>query len=148
MITDFQKNQLRAYFSTQPVDAVYLFGSQITNKANKLSDLDIGVLFKENVIVSRRFDLRLDYMSEVGRITGFPDNVDVVDLTKAPPAFVYQAIFPKQLVFIGNEDKMMEMEKHTVKRYLDIRLALHAIAARQLQQIAEQGFTYDKRRSN
>jgi len=59
MITQGQLNQLKEYFSHQPVDVVYLFGSQATKKATKLSDYDIGVLFREGIDSSKRFDLIL-----------------------------------------------------------------------------------------
>ena len=49
MLDDKKLNQLKKYFATQPVDVVYLFGSQVKGKSRSNSDLDIGVLFKEGL---------------------------------------------------------------------------------------------------
>ncbi len=44
------KNTIRNYFSKQKhVLCVYLFGSAITGKENKFSDVDIAVLFDSSI---------------------------------------------------------------------------------------------------
>jgi predicted nucleotidyltransferase len=119
MLTKSQTYQLRTYFSNQPVDAVYLFGSQTNDRANKLSDLDVGVLFKKNIDDSRRFDLELDYMYQVGKIAGFPDKVDVVDLERAPLALKFSAIIPRQDIMVGDKNRRTDFEFETLSRYFD-----------------------------
>lgn len=81
------KAKLITYFAAQPVDVVYLFGSQATGKNNKMSDIDVAVLFAGGLTDSERFDLRLEYMSQVGHFTGFNDKAEVIDLDKNAPCF-------------------------------------------------------------
>lgn len=54
MLSDEKMNQLEKYFTAQPVDVVYLFGSQVGGKYRNSSDLDIGVLFNEGLSKSKR----------------------------------------------------------------------------------------------
>ena len=83
MIDKKKLNQLKQYFAGQPVDAVYLFGSQASQKATKLSDADFGVLFKEGLSKSDRFEHKLDMTSRLAGILKL-ERVDVVDLQEAP----------------------------------------------------------------
>ena len=111
-------NQLKKYFTTQPVDVVYLFGSQATNKATKLSDIDLAVLFKEGLNSSKRFDLRLDIISTVCGILE-RKRVDVVDLDEAPIALRFSAIFPKKELYVVNNTRRVIFEADTSSRYFD-----------------------------
>ena len=120
MLDDKKLNQLKKYFATQPVDVVYLFGSQVKGKSRSNSDLDIGVLFKEGLSKSKRFDLRLEYMSAVGLMTDFPDKVDVVDLEEASTALRYSAVSAKQEIVSLNDDRRALFEAETNSRYFDL----------------------------
>lgn len=119
MITLQQGKQIREYFSDQPVDAVYLFGSQTNNKANKLSDIDFAVLFQPQVNRSDRFDLRLEYMSKLGTITGFPDQTDVIDLELAPLPLKFSAIHPRRDIYISDKNRKVLFEAETMSHYFD-----------------------------
>lgn len=140
MINQKQLNQLKKYFASQPVDVVYLFGSQATGKANKLSDVDIGVLFNEGLDKGKRFDLRVRMITEVIGILK-TDWVDVVDFQQAPLKFKYQIVFPKKIIFSKNKKKVSEIEHQSVHSYLDFQPYLYKIAKRQLELIADRGFT-------
>ena len=139
MISKTKINQLKNYFATQPVDVVYLFGSQANGKATKLSDVDIGVLFKKGLTRSERFDLKLDMISCVCGILKV-ERVDIVDLEQAPLKFKYQILYSKFTIFVRNKSRMVEFEHGVVKRYLDVQPYLYLIAKRQLEQTAEMGF--------
>ncbi|OGG20561.1 hypothetical protein A3D03_00890 [Candidatus Gottesmanbacteria bacterium RIFCSPHIGHO2_02_FULL_40_13] len=119
MISNTQKHELSAYFSGQPVDAVYLFGSQATGKGNKLSDIDVAVLFSEGLDDRQRFDLRLSMMSDVGKISHFYDNAEVVDLDNVPLALQYQAIAPRQELFVKNRTRQVLFEARVMSKFFD-----------------------------
>lgn len=119
MITDAQKCELAAYFAAQPVDAVYLFGSQTTDKANKLSDIDVAVLFSEGLDDKQRFDLRLSMMGDVGKISHFYDNAEVIDLAKVPLALQYSAIAPRQELLVKNPARQAVFEAEVLSKYFD-----------------------------
>lgn len=118
MLTPFQRQKIKEYFAKQPVEVVYLFGSQATGKANKLSDVDFAVLFKPSLSSSKRFDLRLEFMSELGRILK-RDDAEVVDLEEAPVALRYSAIAPRHQIYIADDDKRAVFEAETTSRYFD-----------------------------
>lgn len=118
MINEEKMKKLREYFSTQPVDVVYLFGSQATGKATKLSDYDIGVLFKTGIDQSKRFDLRLEMISRVCGILGV-ERADVVDLIQAPISLQYSAISPRKEIFTADNSKRALFEAETLSKYFD-----------------------------
>jgi len=118
MLTQDQLDQLKKYFATQPVEVVYLFGSQATGKTNKLSDIDIGVLFKENLSDSTCFDLRVKMTADLSGISK-TDQVDVVNLEKAPIALRYSAISPKKEILTVNNNRRAVFEAETNSRYFD-----------------------------
>lgn len=113
------KHSLAAYFATQPVDAVYLFGSQATGNVNAMSDIDVAVLFAEGLSDSERFDLRLAYMSQVGRLTGFADKAEVIDLGKVPLALQFSAIHPRQELYVRHPSRRTLFEAEVASRYFD-----------------------------
>jgi len=142
MLNKKRLNQLKKYFADQPVDVVYLFGSQATQKATKLSDYDFGVLFKEGLNKSKRFDLKLEINADLCGILK-AERVDVVDLGNAPLKFKYQVCFPKFVITNKNRDRLTKLEATTVKQYLDFRPFIYPIAKRQLEITAEKGFMND-----
>jgi len=119
MITQEQRDKLREYFSTQPVEVVYLFGSQTNGKANKLSDVDLAVLFKEGLSQSERFDLRLEYMNKAGEILKMPDKTEVIDLKSVSLVFQRQAIFLRDIIFESDKSRRSVFEARVNSRYFD-----------------------------
>lgn len=118
MISQKKLNQLKQYFATQPVDVIYLFGSQATKKATKLSDADLGVLFKEGLSHSKRFDLRLEYTAKTSGILGL-ERVDVVDLELAPLTLKYSSVSPRKEIYNRNDKRRAVFEAETTSRYFD-----------------------------
>lgn len=119
MISDQQKMELADYFSRQPVDAVYLFGSQATGKVRAGSDVDIAVLFRSDVDRNTRFDLRLQFTSTVGRMTGHPDHAEIVDLDEAPLPIRFAAIRYRHFVVEHNHNHAVFFDADTRSRYFD-----------------------------
>ena len=117
MLTKKQLDHVKKYFATQPVDVVYLFGSQATGKTNKFSDTDIGVLFKKSLTKSERFDLRMGMIDEL--IGLIKQNVDVVDLQEAPIALKFSAVFPRKEILVRNNNRRAVFEAETNSLYYD-----------------------------
>lgn len=67
------------------------------------------------------FDLRLEYMSVVGLMAGFPDRVDVVDLGEASIALRYSAVSPKKEIVVINNKRRSLFEADTNSRYFDMQ---------------------------
>ena len=51
MLSIIELRKLRNYFSTQPVEKAYLFGSYARNEECPESDIDILIDFEKNAIV-------------------------------------------------------------------------------------------------
>lgn len=138
MISQAKLNQLNRYFSFQPVEAAYLFGSEASGKANHLSDVDVAVLFTEKLNQKQRNDLRLAMIGDVGHILQRND-AEVVDLKELPLSFNYQAIAPKKMLYLRPGGQTAAYEARVIKLYLDIQPKLRLIARRQLEIIAKKG---------
>ncbi|MBI5620550.1 nucleotidyltransferase domain-containing protein [Candidatus Gottesmanbacteria bacterium] len=139
MITNVQKQKLAAYFAAQPVDAVYLFGSQATGKDNSLSDVDIAVLFREGLDSRARSNKKIEMIGDVGSILKRND-VEILDLDQAPPVFRYQAIAPKNTIYSNNITRMVSFEMDAIQKYFDLRPLLAFAARRKLALLAQKGF--------
>lgn len=144
MITLKQKEKIKEYFSHQPVDAVYLFGSQTNDKANKLSDIDFAVLFKPEINQSDRFDLRLEYMSKLGVITGFPDQADVIDLELAPLPLKFSAIHPRHDIYISDKNRKVLFEAETMSGYFDYSYYMRQNTLISLASISKMQYSINK----
>ena len=118
MITNEQKQTIIEYVKKLPIEVIYLFGSHATNEVKPLSDYDFGILFDEKVSKSERFDLKLDIMGFLSHIFK-TDNVDVVDLNSAPPAFRYEAMKPRCDIYSRLESKRVEFEFKAMQEHLD-----------------------------
>ncbi len=118
MITNEQKQAIIEYAKTQPIEVIYLFGSHATNKVKPLSDYDFGVLFDEKVSKSERFDFKLDIMGFLSHIFK-TDNVDVVDLNFASPAFRYEAMKPRCDIYTRLESQRVNFEFRAMQDFFD-----------------------------
>lgn len=139
MLTQSQKQKIKKYFADQPVDVVYLFGSQATGKVTALSDYDFAVLFKEDVDKGKRFDLKLKYMRDLGTILK-TEKVEVLDLNQAPLFFRYSAFAPRQDLLVKDELKRIEFEQRSMSEYFDRLYYLKRHTRYSLAHIAEKGF--------
>lgn len=118
MITKQQEQKIKDYFASQPVELVYLFGSQATGKTTPLSDYDFAVLFQKNLGKNKRFDLRLKYMGDLGIILK-SDEVEVLDLNDASLYFRYAAIAPRHDLYVVDEKERALFEAETTSLYFD-----------------------------
>src|SRR3989339_1303935 len=82
-LTKGQIQKIKDYLLTKPLTLAYLFGSQVKGQTKKSSDVDIAVLFNDNLDKSQKFDLRLDLMHGISMIAK-NENVDVVPMDQAP----------------------------------------------------------------
>lgn len=138
MITIEQLEKIRKYFATQPVEVVYLYGSQATGDSHSRSDYDFGVVFTESIDKSKRFDKKLEYMAELGSIVG-TDRVEVLDLNSAPVYYQYSAIAPRKDIYVKDEGKRIDFESNVLSRYFDRLLYLKRHTYSSLSTIALEG---------
>ena len=104
----------------EPVDAAYLFGSQVTGKPHPNSDVDVAIVPSEQLTSEERFDLRLKLMGTLA--DAFDVNmVDVVDITDrgASTLIRFNAIQPSCVIFDHNPHRRKQFEFETMRDYFD-----------------------------
>lgn len=147
MIINLQKKKISQYFARlsadrakQPVELVYLFGSQTEGKTTPLSDYDFAVLFAHNLDKKSRFNLKLKFIIDLGEILE-SDKVEILDLNEAPASFRYSAFAPRQEIYIKDEVKRVDFEFQTLGEYFDRQYFLRRHSLTSLASIAKEGLS-------
>lgn len=104
--------------------AVYLFGSSIYGKKGKLSDLDVGIVFKEpNKILDdpkkslKIYEQLFDVFAPLVENT---NQLDLVFLQKTPLALQKEALIKGKLIY-GQEEKLTDYKEKILLKYADIK---------------------------
>ena len=115
---NLNKKQLYNYFKNQPVDLAYLFGSQASEKAKPLSDIDFAVLFRKNLTDQERFTLKIKILGDLSEILK-TDKIDLVDLRTAPPFLQFEVIRKRNEIFVRNENARINFETKVLFNFFD-----------------------------
>lgn len=94
--------------------AFILFGSQATKKTTALSDLDIGYIPGKSISTKAENQLFLEITKRFKR-----DDVDLVDLKKAPLLLRYSVINCGKTIAYANEKILYNFIVETRRNYLD-----------------------------
>lgn len=106
--------ELAAFAASEPrILALYLFGSRARHEATEQSDVDVGILFRQEV--SLRDVLLLEDALE--RRLGVP--VDLVDAGRAS-AFLALDIIRGERVFCADPDRCDEFDLYVMRRAGDL----------------------------
>ncbi len=111
-------------FRKYPVQAAYLFGSQATGKAGKLSDYDFAVLLDEKKVSEKQYaKYQLEIISELLRAVK-TDHLDLIILNnpKTPLFLKYNVIKGGKIIYEKNkkaENERKNLEFHILRRWLD-----------------------------
>lgn len=138
-LTEEQIQKIKDYLLTKPITLAYLFGSQVKGQTKESSDVDIAVLFNDNLDQSRKFDLRLDLMHGITKITK-NKNVDVVPIDQAPLLLKFNILKGKIALVDRNPLNRIMMEHGIMSRFFDRRFYLDRHTRLSLNRIAAQGF--------
>ena len=133
------EQKLREYFfEVEGVTLAYLFGSTVRGEANRLSDIDIAVLFDDTLLQKEAFDLQLEL---IGELTGLlkTNNVDLVIINDSPLLLTYN-IIREGIILKSDEPVRVKFETKIMSRYLDERYHIQRHAKESLRRIAESGF--------
>jgi predicted nucleotidyltransferase len=105
------------------VAVVYLFGSKAIRRASPVSDIDIGVVFKQ---LRPEQDTRTQYNNLFKIFSDlYPHSrVDIVFLQRAPLALQFSAIRDGKVIFEVDPVFRADYENLVVKQYLDFRPVL------------------------
>ena len=100
------------------ITAVYLFGSVARGTASATSDIDVGVVFRDDPPPTLA-GLRLDLEAELERAVGAP--VQLVTLNRAPCDLVHRALRDSILVLDRDPARRIRFEVRARNEYFDLK---------------------------
>ncbi len=118
MINKKVLSQLNKLFSLYPIEAAYLFGSQIKGQPSKLSDVDIAVLFEPNRFASLSLEVSLNLIGDLKKIFK-KEKIDLTILNGASPVIKQQAVLSGQRLYCQNRNEILNFEKRALQEYED-----------------------------
>jgi predicted nucleotidyltransferase len=114
MISDVERKQLAEIFRKYPeIQAVFAFGSQISGRTHKESDLDLAVLPCDPGARTRKMELLADLVRH-----GF-DDCDLVFLDTEDIVLRYEAVKYNHLVYQSEDFDRGSTYSLVVRQYLD-----------------------------
>ena len=96
----------------------HLFGSVVTGRTRKDSDVDIAVLVSDKVMKRNPFKYRLALMAELMRVLQ-RDDVDLIILNEAPPLLAHRVLSRGKLISERSPSARVAFQVRTVNRYVD-----------------------------
>ena len=108
------------------VALVYLYGSEAVGRSNALSDIDVGVIFRDPAPLHRRA-ARADLHTAVSDCLAsaltptLSRELDVVLLQTASPVLQFEAINAGQPLFVDDSAFQANYEAAVIRDYLDVR---------------------------
>jgi len=116
--------KIKTYFGkNDDVVTVYLFGSRVKDCARQTSDLDLAVLFRENMDSIQRFEQKLQIANELEDLV--ETKIDLVDLKSADLFFIYQIMKNKVILLDKDTSSRVSFEVNNRKRYFDFMRYYH-----------------------
>ena len=113
------ENKISNYFSKRKeISAVYIFGSFNTDRFNQNSDLDLALIYSQELDKFKRFDLKLELMAGLEKLIKL--EVDVVDFENVDLKLKHQ-ILDGKLIFCSDQSRRVELEKRAILNYIDMR---------------------------
>lgn len=109
--------ELEAMLNKHGVALAYLFGSQTKEQTTLLSDIDIGVLFAEEVPATEYSDRQIKLITEFMNFFSRND-IDVVVLNACPPLVGYNAS-KGYLFYKSSEKKRVQFETEIRRQCFD-----------------------------
>ena len=101
----------------KPIIAAYLFGSAAKGGATEKSDIDIGILLKNDFNLIANFDYKLRLMGELKDLAG--KAVDIVFIDRADPILQHHIRKHGKIIFERDRYKRIVYEIRARKDYFD-----------------------------
>lgn len=131
---------MAAWLARQPeVVVAYLFGSVARGQADRLSDVDIAVLFDAGLGAEESVERQVRLMIELEAYTD--REVQVVALNRAPPLLAYQAVRYGKLLYERSRAERIDFEVRARKMYFDFKPWLDFHTQALLKDIEEVGLS-------
>ena len=119
-ISEEIKEQLNNYFlQEKDITAVYIFGSYGTERETPLSDMDFAVLFTEFSEVDLQREMEI--MAQLTLILN-KEEIDLVNLNRAPVCLQHDIIKTGDLIFEGDEETVADFVRQVLTFYYDEKI--------------------------
>ena len=128
---------VRCVAKRREIQAAYIFGSVVSGRARRDSDIDVALLLNENFPYLKTLDYRLRVAADISSAIGRPD-LDLVILNDAPPVLAHQVLSKGKLVFERSRTARVAFQVRAVNLYLDTE-PMRALYRRYLKQRIREG---------
>lgn len=116
-----KEKKLRDYFAEQDdVEFAILFGSAASGRTTPMSDIDVGVFFKDGLEALNLGERQIDITCAVMKLYHL-NQVDVVVLNLANPFLRFQVIKYGRLIYAKDEKEFYKFKATSLGRYQDIK---------------------------
>lgn len=126
-----------ALINEEDLIAVYLFGSQAEDKAHYLSDVDVAVLFDDQMSAEQLFQRTLAIGSLLEQ--ALQCTVDVIPLNRAGPLLRFQVIQKGQLLLERDRTRRCLFHMRAMNAYYDAKPYLDYQRSEAIRRIREKG---------
>lgn len=116
------------------IAAVYLFGSYGTEFEHPQSDIDLGIVFNRPLTLSEELELDSALSLHVGH-----DQIDLVNLNRAPIALQFRALHEGLLVYEGDYLNHSNFIEQVIKAYPDYAVK-YAVFSRAYEQALKEEY--------
>ncbi|MCS7201744.1 MAG: nucleotidyltransferase domain-containing protein [Dictyoglomus sp.] len=117
-----KKEEIKKIFEEKGVILAYIFGSFAKGNISNLSDIDVAILFSEDIPKENYFDLKLEISYLLLEILReLKRDVDLVILNDASLILKYQVIKYGEIIYKKDEKTRVDFEEETIKNYLDTK---------------------------
>jgi len=117
------------------LEAIYFYGSYLTDSFTDKSDLDIAIKVEGQFENRKRWKTQEELASSIGR------NVDLLNLNNASLVMQFEVVSAGERVFCDNDMEIQKYETLIYSRYLDFNQVRKPI----IEQIQKTGSIYDSR---
>jgi len=116
--------ELHSFLQKNKVLAVYLFGSQLGEKTDKFSDLDLGVVFfaseKDKI---RDVNFYIKFKDKLVKVLDFPD-IDLLFLQNSGLKIPFEVVTSGEVIYSADKDKRLDYEDMVIRKGLDFKKEL------------------------
>jgi hypothetical protein len=110
------KDTLRGH---EEIIVAYLYGSSVKGYEGKGSDIDVGLLLKEDFEADALYPARI--AGEIKEKCRLSREVDVRILNKRPYRFLHQVIREGEIILSADEKKRVIFEMSVIDGYIDLK---------------------------
>ena len=115
-LTEKEKKELEKLAGKYGLKLLVLFGSSVTGKTHKESDVDIAYLSAKNLDLREEAGMTLDLAPILKS-----QRIDLVNIHRAPPLLLYAISSHGQVLYQSDPFKFFELRAYAFKQYVEAK---------------------------